>query len=120
MEPATQQTEVAAERKKSSGYRRLQVRHRSLIEQNESLQRDYCALLDQQTELQADIDRLLEQHGRLMQNAKGTPAANWFQFANLMLAQLAANPDPRTVQIFVSALAQLQARLSPIVARTPL
>lgn len=121
METATRQPEAAPEQlRKSSGYRRLQVRHRALITDHESLKADHAALLDQQLELRADIDRLLEQHGRLMQNAKATPATNWFEGANLTLAQLAANPDPRAVQIFVAALAQLQTRIGPIVMRTPL
>ena len=68
-----------------------------------------------------DVDRLLEQHRRLMQDAKAPPAAvDWFEGATMTLAQLAANPDPRAVQVFVAALAQLQSRISPIVARTPL
>jgi uncharacterized protein (DUF3084 family) len=119
MEPAT---EAAPEQpRKSSGYRRLQTRHRALIGDHEALQRDYYALLDQQRELQADIDRLLEQHGRLVQTVKAPPqASNWYETANLTLAQLAVAPDPQAVRIFVSALVQLQSRISPIVARTPL
>jgi hypothetical protein len=107
--------------KKSSGYRRLQARHRSLIAEKEALQRDYYALLDQQASLQRDVDNLLAQHQKLMKASKSPSApAAWFDGANLTLAQLAADPDPRAVQIFVAALAQLQSRLSPIVARTPL
>ena len=68
-----------------------------------------------QRELQADVDRLLTQHQRLMQSAKAPPpATNWFEGANLTLARLAANPDPRAVQIFVAALAQLQTCVGPI------
>ena len=122
MEPATQPTEaIAPKRKTGSGYRRLQNRHRALIADHEALLVENAALTYQQQQLQQDIDRLLEQHGRLMQNARApSQAQSWFESANLVLAQLAANPDPRAVQIFVAALAQLQVRLNPIVARTPL
>jgi hypothetical protein len=82
---------------------------------------NYFALLDPQAALQRDVDNLLAQHDRLMKAAKATPqAAAWFESANLTLAQLAQDPDPRAVQIFVAALAQLQSRVSPIVMRTPM
>ena len=98
----------------------MQRRHHELIAERDALLAENAALTYQQQQLQQGIDRLLEQHGRLMQNAKATPASNWFEGANLTLAQLAANPDPRAVQIFVAALAQLQVRLNPIVARMPI
>ena len=75
-----------------------------------------------QAALQRDVDNLLAQHQRLMQSAKipQPAAANWFEGANHVLAQLAQSPNPRAVQVFVAALAQLQSRISPIVARTPM
>ena len=113
-------SEPAAQRPRS-GYARIRLRHHKLIEVHEALKNDYEALQIEQEALQRDVDRLLEQHRRLMQAAKAPPqAVNWFEGANMVLAQLAASPDPRAVQIFVAALAQLQSRVSPIVARTPL
>lgn len=117
-ETATQQPEATSEQpRKSSGYRRLQVRHRTLIEQNESLQRDYYALLDQQRELQQDVDRLLAEHQRLMQRAKAPSPKGWFEGANLSLAQLAAAPEPRALQVMTAALAGVQQRLAQIIMR---
>ena len=103
--------------RKSSGYRRLQVRHRALIAEHDALLSENAALTYQQEQLQQDIDRLLEQHGRLMQNAKATPASNWFEGANLTLAQLAAAPEPRALQVMTAALAGLQQRLAQIIMR---
>ena len=116
-----QQATSGQPRKAGSGYRRLQNRHRTLISDHEALKNDYEALQIEQESLQKDVERLLTEHRRLMQNAKAPPpAVNWFEGANLTLAQLAANPDPRAVQVFVAALVQLQSRISPIVARTPI
>jgi chromosome segregation ATPase len=121
-EQQTVQPEAVTEQHKraGSGYRRLQNRHKRLIEEKEELQRDYFVLLDQQAALQKDVERLLQEHRRLMENVRSPSAVPWFEGANMTLAQLAMNPDPRAVQVFVAALAQLQSRVSPIVARTPL
>jgi hypothetical protein len=118
----TQPPEVtpAPERKKS-GYRRLQARHRTLITEHEALKSDYEQQQIEVEALQKDIEKLLEQHRRLMQTVKAPSRPTpWFEGANLTLTELAASPDPRAVQVFVQALAQLQSRISPIVARTPI
>ena len=113
--------QATPEQKPRSGYGRLRGRHRALIAEHEALSKDYFTLLDKQEALQRDVDNLLAQHERLMKAAKAPPpATNWFESANRTLAQLAANPDPRAVQVFVAALAALQTRVGPIVMRTPL
>ena len=118
----TPQTPGQPDKPKSSGFQRMKARHHRLISEHEALKTDYEALQIEQEALQRDVDSLLEQHRRLMSAAKQAtgPQVPWFEGANLSLAQLAANPDPRAVEIFVTALAQLQSRISPIVARTPL
>ena len=118
----SEQQQVTPEqpKKAGSGYRRLQNRHRALISDHEALKNDYEAMQIETEALQRDVESLLEQHRRLMENVRSPNAVPWFEGANLTLAQLAANPDPRAVQIFVAALAQLQSRVGPIVARTPL
>jgi hypothetical protein len=57
--------------RKSSGYRRLQVRHRNLLAEHEVLRADLSERDQIESELQASIDRLLEQHKRIMQTVKG-------------------------------------------------
>ena len=98
--------------RKSSGYRRLQVRHRTLIEQHEALKAELAERDQIESELQASIERLLEQHKRLMQTVRTPqPQQPWFEGANQVLAQLAVDPDQRALQVMTSALAGLQQRL---------
>ena len=101
--------------KKSSGYRRLQGRNRNLIAEHEALKAEHQGVLAEQETLQADIDKLLQQHQRLMQSAR-TPQP-WFEGANQVLAQLAAAPDQRSLQVMTAALAGLQQRLAQIIMR---
>ena len=101
--------------RKSSGYRRLQGRHREIIELYENLMKDHAALTAKHEELQLDVQRLLEQHTRLMQAVRSGP--NWAEMANDTLTQLAAHPNPAALQGTAAALAQLQNHLAAIVAR---
>jgi hypothetical protein len=72
-----------------------------------SLKSNYEGLQIEQEALQKDVGRLLEQHKRLMANARAPqPQPNWFEGANLVLSQLAAN------QGFASALLQLPSMAS--------
>ena len=66
--------------RKSSGYRRLQGRHREIIELYENLMKDHAALTAKHEELQLDVQRLLEQHTRLMQAVRSGP--NWAEMPN--------------------------------------
>ena len=104
--------------RKSSGYRRLQVRHRTLIEQHEALKADLAERDQIESELQASVDRLLEQHKRLMQTVRTPqPQQPWFESANQILASLAEAPEPRALQVMTAALAGLQQRLAQIIMR---
>lgn len=108
-----QQVEICSdgEKRPRSGYGRLRIRHRTLIADHEAMKADYQALQIEQEALQKNVDRLLAEHKRLMQSVR-TPSANWFEGANQTLAQLAANPEPRAVQIFVAALAHCKVALA--------
>jgi uncharacterized protein (DUF3084 family) len=104
--------------KKSSGYRRLQVRHRELIGAHEALKAEHQGLLADQQSLQADVDKLLQQHRRLMETARAPqPQQPWFESANQVLAELAAAPDQRSLQVMTAAIAGLQQRLAQIIMR---
>ena len=106
--------------KKSSGYRRLQVRHRDLIASHEALKAEHQGLLAEQETLQADIDKLLQQHQRLMQSARTPqPQPNWFEGASLVISQLAANPDPQACKVMEAALVGLLQRTIGLGARLP-
>src|SRR6476659_420578 len=83
--------------KGSSGYRRLQQRHKALIAEHEALKREHGQLVAEQQGLQTDVDNLLQQHSRLMQAAR-TPQP-WFEGANQVLAQLSEAPDQRSLQV---------------------
>jgi hypothetical protein len=71
--------------RKSSGYRRLQTRHRDLIAIHERLQNEHDALKD-------DVERLLAQHTRLMDAVKSGPNLNWHELANCTLPNLRPTP----------------------------
>ena len=106
-----QPAEPTPQPKGSSGYRRLQGRHRNLIAEFEALKSDYEGLQIEQEALQRDVGRLLEQHKRLMANARAPqPQPNWFEGANLVLSQLAANPDPQACKVMEAALVGLLQR----------
>jgi hypothetical protein len=111
--------------KKSSGYRRLQVRHHTLITEHEVLKAELAERDQIESELQASIDRLLEQHKRIMQTVKGPvrygePPPSWHEGANAILGQLENNPERLALQTMTAWLAQLQSRLSAIIMRTTL
>jgi hypothetical protein len=111
--------------RKSSGYRRLQVRHRALIVENEGLKAELSERDEREAELQQSIGRLLEQHRRIMAEVRspvryGEPPPSWHEGANAILAQLETNPDRLALQTMVGSLAQLQSRLTAIVMRQPL
>jgi chromosome segregation ATPase len=104
--------------KKSSGYRRLQVRHHSLLVEHEVLKAELAERDEHEAELQASIERLLEQHQRLMQTVRAPqPQQPWFEGANQVLAQLAQAPDQRSLQMMTATLAGLQQRLAQIIMR---
>jgi len=115
-QPAETPQATNGDGKPRSGYARLRSRHKALISEHETLQKDYFALLDQQTALQKDVDNLLAQHQRLMQTAKAPapPAANWFEGAKQTLSQLAADPDQKAIDIMTSSLAALLHKLAQI------
>ena len=111
--------------RKSSGYRRLQVRHRNLLAEHEVLKAELAERDQIESELQASIDRLLEQHKRIMQTVKGAvrygePPPSWHEGANAILGQLENHPDRLALQTMTAAIAQLQGRLASIVLRTAL
>ena len=106
------------EPKKSSGYRRLQVRHRDLIASHEALKAELLERDEREADLQASIERLLEQHKRLMKTVRTPqPQQPWFESANQILASLAEAPEPRALQVMTAALAGLQQRLAQIIMR---
>jgi hypothetical protein len=107
VEPHTS-TPTPTPTRKSSGYRRLQGRHKELIAIHENLQAEHDALRE-------DVERLLEQHKRLLGAVKSGPS--WPDLANNTLSTLEAAPDPRGLQAVAASLAQLQSRLAQIVAR---
>jgi hypothetical protein len=102
-----------------SGYARLRVRFHAVIESNKALQAELVERDEREAELQQSIDRLLEQHKRLMQTVRAPQSAqpNWFEGANQTLAQLAAAPDPRALQVMTAALAGIQQRLAQIILK---
>ena len=113
--------------RKSSGYRRLQVRHRALIAANEGLKAELMERDEREAELQQSIDRLLEQHRRIMAEVRppvrygeSLPTPSWHEGANVILGQLENSPDRLALQTMAAAIAQLQSRLASIVMRQPL
>jgi hypothetical protein len=107
--------------KGSSGYRRLQGRHKALIAQHEALKREHGELLAEQETLQSDIDKLLQQHQRLMQTVREPqPQPNWFEGASLIIGQLAANPDPQACKLMEATLVALLQRTIALGSRVPL
>jgi hypothetical protein len=101
-----------------SGYARLRVRHRALIEKHEALKAELAERGEREAELQQSIDRLLEQHRRLMSEVRA-PGGNWFEGANLTLSQLAANPEPQACKIMEAALVGLLQRAIALGAGRP-
>jgi hypothetical protein len=98
---------------KSHGYGRLRARHHRLIAEHESLKADYEAQ-------QIEIGRLLAEHKRLMaavRSPQQVAQVPWFEGANQVIAQLAANPEPRALQVMTAALAGIQQRLAQIIMR---
>ena len=113
------------EAKKSSGYRRLQVRHHTLITEHQALKAELAERDEREAELQQSIARLLEQHKRIMAEVRspvryGEPLPSWHEGANATLGQLENSPDRLALQTMAAAIAQLQSRLASIVMRQPL
>src|SRR6476469_5445051 len=106
-----QPSQPTLQSKGSSGYKRLKVRHRTLIEEHERLKADHQELLAERESLQTDIDKLLQQHNRLMQNVRTPqPQLSWFEGASLVISQLAANPEPQACKLMEATLVGLLQR----------
>jgi hypothetical protein len=88
-----------------SGYARLRLRHKALIQ-------DYSTL-------RHDTEALLQAHAKLM-SSRADHAPPWHQSASRILDLLELEPDLRSMQVFAAALAQLETRLTKVVAASGL
>jgi predicted metal-dependent hydrolase len=70
MDTTTQIDDVASSVRKSSGYRRLQGRHKALIETYENLRRDHDDLRLEHEQLETAFNELLALHQGLLEDVK--------------------------------------------------
>jgi hypothetical protein len=113
---ATPHQEPAAH-KPTSGFQRLKGRHHRLVQEHESLLVEYHDLLARHTSMETEIERAaLERFQALVQNFKNP---SWFEGANLVISQLAQNPEERACDVMVATLASMLQRVSQIRMRVP-